>query len=108
MVSKKTGSVTTNIQVGYDEPVQEFKVMSRNDLADYEGPIGETGVLLGLSLPLPGSPGQKMGPWAKIDVTVTMPVANNKEDLKAMSKFCEEYAGERLTEISTKILNRQS
>ena len=104
---RRVGSAMIKHSFGNEDPVETCEMIKTDVLADYEGAIGETGVLVGISLPLPAPKGQRMGPWAKVDVTVTMPCANNPEDLKETSKFCQEFAQQRVTDIVKDIISRQ-
>lgn len=105
---KRYGQVNTKVIVGKDAPTEEFEMIETNDLVGYEGPIGETGVLLSMTIPLPAPAGQKMSPWAKMEVNVSMPCANNPENLRKVSEFCEKFAQERLSEITKKLMQKVS
>lgn len=105
--SKVTGSVITKQSIGQEDPVESSEMLYRDDLENYEGSVAETGVMLGLTLPLPPAKGQKMGPWVKVDVTVSLPCANNKTDLQTTNEFCQSFAEDRLSEIARKVIDNQ-
>jgi len=104
---RRVGSAKIKQSSGNEDPLETCEMIKTDVLADYEGALGETGVLIGISLPLPGPKGQRVGPWAKVDVTVTMPCANNPKDLKETSDFCQQFAQKRVTEIVKDIISRQ-
>ena len=101
--TRKQGTVKTTTTIGYDNPVETIEMIDSRELENYEGPTAQTGVLIGLSLPIPTT--GKMGPWVKSDVTITMPCLPTEEAIIRMSKFCEKFATERVEEIVKKAVD---
>lgn len=102
MANRKQGTVKIKSSIGYDDPEEIIEMLKNKDLEGYDGPVAETSVLIGLSLPIPTT--GKMGPWVKSDVSVTMPCMPNEEAITKTSKFCEEFATKRVEEIVQKAI----
>lgn len=95
---KTKAVIKTSSCVGEDIPEETIEYMSSKFITN-DGPLAETGVLVGLSAPMPAPAGQKMGPWIKADVTVTVPCDASEASIKEASAWCQKFAEQRLQEI---------
>lgn len=102
------GTVTETSQLGNETPISRSYNMNTFDTLEGSGPFGKTSVELSLTLPLKPEPGQKMGPWAKVGITLEMPCSPNQEAAMRTSLLCEEFVTKRLDYLAEKILSSQS